>query len=81
MSSKNYSDMASTEKLTEKLLSLESRLEALGYIPTQKEDRSLYANVKYYRIASEIPPGLFLCGGVSQSRGYRSTVSSLRRLA
>ena len=48
MSSKNYSDMASTEKLTEKLLSLESRLEALGYIPTQKEDRSLYANVKYY---------------------------------
>ena len=40
--------MASAEKMREKLLELESKLEQYGYVPSQKEDRAVYANAKYY---------------------------------
>ena len=40
--------MATRENLDKKLLLLEQRLHELGKVPTQKEDRALYANVKYY---------------------------------
>lgn len=40
--------MATLEKMTEKLKSLEKRLELIGHVPSQKEDRVLYARIKYY---------------------------------
>ena len=40
--------MASSEKMREKLLVLEAKLERYGYVPSQKEDRAVYANAKYY---------------------------------
>ena len=40
--------MASAEKMREKLLALEAKLELYGYVPSQKEDRAVYANAKYY---------------------------------
>ena len=40
--------MATRENLDKKLLLLEQRLHELGKVPSQKEDRALYANVKYY---------------------------------
>jgi|GEM_PF-5078336 hypothetical protein len=40
--------MATLEKMTEKLKSLEERLELIGHVPSQKEDRVLYARIKYY---------------------------------
>lgn len=40
--------MASRENMEKKLVLLEQRLKGYGYVPSQKEDRPLYANTKYY---------------------------------
>lgn len=46
--------MASAEKMREKLLALEAKLELYGYVPSQKEDRAVYANAKYYSLITLI---------------------------
>lgn len=40
--------MASRENMEKKLTLLAQRLSTIGYVPSQQEDRALYANVKYY---------------------------------
>lgn len=40
--------MATRENMEKKLVLLEQRLKEYGHVPTQKEDRPLYANTKYY---------------------------------
>ena len=40
--------MASQERMEQKLMQLKERLQEWGHVPSQKEDRALYANVKYY---------------------------------
>lgn len=40
--------MASRENIESKILLLEQRLREYGHVPSQKEDRNLYARVKYY---------------------------------
>lgn len=40
--------MASRVNMEKKLVLLEQRLEEYGRVPSQKEDRPLYANIKYY---------------------------------
>lgn len=40
--------MASRENMEKKLVLLEQRLKEYGRVPSQKEDRLLYANAKYY---------------------------------
>lgn len=40
--------MASLEKMEKKLREIRLKLEAIGHVPSQKEDRILYASVKYY---------------------------------
>lgn len=40
--------MASRGTMEKKLALLERRLKAYGFVPSQKEDRALYANAKYY---------------------------------
>lgn len=40
--------MATRENMEKKLVLLEQRLKEYGHVPSQKEDRPLYANTKYY---------------------------------
>lgn len=40
--------MVSLKIMNEKLKALEERLKLIGYVPSQKEDKSLYAKIKYY---------------------------------